>query len=95
MLQKKNLTAAGWPALTLWLVTIAVAFLIDPISGSFSSFVSWAVSWTVTCALFELFAYLTCWALVFRRGKGARAVWINYIVWILIANIGPLNDFLS
>ena len=47
------------------------------------------------CLIFEVLAYITCWALVLRKGKGERAVWINYILWIVFANLGTIANLLE
>lgn len=38
--------------------------------------------------IYEVFAYLTCWALVLRKGKSNIHVWINYAVWAFISLVG-------
>lgn len=38
--------------------------------------------------IYEVFAYMTCWALVLRKEKSNTHVWINYAVWAFISLCG-------
>ncbi len=41
--------------------------------------------------VFQVFAYITCWAFVLRKNKSDKHIWINYAAWALFASIGALN----
>lgn len=49
----------------------------------------------VAVVIFEFFALLTCYGFVIIKGKDQRHVWANYIIWILIANIGNIVSALK
>lgn len=101
MLKKRNLKTASMPTMFLFVTTFLIQNLIDYFSlpASYEPTVLWFIlnmaGWIVTCIILSVFAYMTCWALVFRRNKSERHMWINYIVWWLIMNLGTVADFLN
>lgn len=94
MINKRNISEVMWPALALFVVTMLIQSLIEYYSAAYLNTFIFA-SLAIGCLFSEIFAYITCWAFVFRKSKSHRAVWINYIVWILIMNIGTVYDFLA
>ena len=81
-------TGVAIPALTLFVITFVVNFLSA--GASFH-----VISAIVMCAITEALAYLSCWALVLRKNKGQQAVWVNYIVWIVLMNLGSVVSLLG
>lgn len=94
MINKRNLSDAAWPALSLFVVSLVIQVLIEYITAFYIDTYSIA-SIAIGCLFAQIFAYITCWCFVFRKNKGYRSVWINYIVWILIMNLGRVVDFLG
>lgn len=41
----------------------------------------------------EIFAFLTCYPFVIARGKTQGHVWANYIIWMLLLNLGSLVQY--
>lgn len=85
MLNKNYLSAVKYPALVQFVVSFIVLCLNDPVIIPI-----FIVSHLISCALGQLFSYGCCWAFVLRKGKGQYHVWINYIVWILLLNLGTV-----
>ena len=42
--------------------------------------------------LSQVFPFITCWAFVIRNNKSDKHIWINYIIWTILASISPLMD---
>ena len=79
------------PAFVLFFITFVVGNLM-----TYAPFSAGAIiSSCVTCLITEVFAYVSWWALVFRKNKGMRATWINYIVWIVLLNLGNVATLLG
>lgn len=77
------------------MVLVIISFIVSNLQKPFV-FSVYEVSAFCGSALFELgLAYATCWALVLRKNKGVNAVWINYIVWILLLNTGSIARLLG
>ena len=94
MLNKRNLSSVGWPALALFIVTLLIQGLIVYYTH-FSFYIFDAISLCIAGVICEVFAYMTCWSLVIRKKKDDNWIWINYIVWMLIMNLGSVADFLG
>ena len=92
----KKSSAVLWPAMTLFVVSFLVLAIHDPLAYFNAGFLAvWLGSHLFSCLLGQVFAYITCWAFVLRRDKGYRQIWTNYIVWILILNLGTVASMLS
>lgn len=89
---RKSFSTVSYPALILLIISTIVQCFYMPIV---SPIVAWILSLLISLALGQAFSYITCWALVLRKGKNRRYVWINYIVWILILNIGVVTEILE
>ena len=80
----------------LFLVSIVVNALYSPPEiSSALDIVNWLISFGVSQLLFQIFAYITCLFLVIKKAKGENAIWINYIVWIFIANFGFVSELVG
>ena len=83
-----------WPAIALLFAVVIIGCARDYIAYHLLDVYTLS-SWVVAALIYELFAYITCWALVLNKGKSDRAVWLNYIVWTLIAVIGNVSYILG
>lgn len=90
MLNKINLKSVLSQSIFLFLITFLIGNMKDYLSFGISPY--FVLSNIVTCIIVEVFAYITCWALVIKRGKSSNAIWINYIVWAIIMNAGNLSS---
>ena len=92
MFKQDRLNRVKWPTFVMAIVIIALGVMVEP-PFSLMSFVYTAGSYLVTSIIMAVFAYMTCVIFVFRKNRSQRAVWINYIVWMLIicnSNIAAL-----
>lgn len=74
------------PAIVLAAVTVLTRLIIGI---QFASFYDIGVI-LIAVVIVEFFALLTCYPLVIARGKSQRYVWANYIIWMILLNLGPL-----
>lgn len=49
----------------------------------------------VSDIIVQIIAYLTCYFFVIKRNKGQKGIWINYIIWILVFNIGIVSEMIN
>lgn len=93
MINKRNLSDIALPALSLFIVSLVIQVLIEYFTTFYiNTYVIASIA--IGCLFTQIFAYITCWFFVFRKNKSYKAVWINYIVWILIMNLGSVSEFL-
>lgn len=96
MINKKNLLSVAWPACVLFLVSLTVSFIQSPPDVSTWYFLLASLIGALTSnILWQIFAYLSCWTLVLRKGKPQNYVWVNYIVWTVIANYVNVMNILG
>ena len=81
------------------LACVLVTFLCSLISGEFAAFgqsteLSIVIVGThiLTQLIFQVLALFTCWLFVLRPNRADIHVWINYLVWMLIMNLGKLYN---
>lgn len=80
------------PASILLVIHTIVQCLYEiHISQTFVSFGALIVSNLIA----QIIAYLTCYFFVIKRNKGQKGVWINYIIWILVFNIGIVSEMIN
>lgn len=84
MFRKDSLQIAVIPSAILFIIT----FVLNLLLGS----IGW-LSNVFACIFIELFAYITCWVFVISKNKSGTLLWVNYIVWILIANLGQVVNY--
>ena len=92
MFKQERLIRVKWPTFVMVISIIALGVMVEP-PFNLMSFVYIAGSYLVTSIITAVFAYMTCVFFVFRKNRSQRAVWINYIVWMLImcnSNIAAL-----
>ena len=53
--------------------------------------ISDVISAAITTLLFEVMAYITCWAFVLRKDKADNHIWINYLIWTALISITPIQ----
>lgn len=95
MFSKQNLSSVKLPALTFLLITVLVMCIQNPPTVYPLFFlVGTLIYLLIPNLLWQFFAYLSCWAFVLRRGKPQNYVWINYFIWIVIANLGAISEIL-
>ena len=93
---KKNLSSVAWPSLVFLLITLLVQYIdYQPMLASLFDIGGWLISSLVACIIWQVLAYISCWAFVLRNGKPQNYVWINYIVWTILANLGNISTMLN
>ena len=84
-MKNTKISNATWPATLLFVIT----FIVQMVEGTN------VISSLVVCMITEAFAYLTCNYAVIKKGKGIRAIWINYLLWLFFMNIGVVAGWLG
>ncbi len=84
------------PALIFFVINTMVQYYNERSYNMFDfDFIGFCISMFSFNLISQVFAYLTCLFCVIKRNKGQNGVWINYIVWILILNIGVVANLLE
>ena len=84
MFSKDALRIAAIPAAFLFIITFVLNLLLGSIGVLSSVF---------ACIFYEIFAYITCWVFVLAKNRSDTALWANYIIWLLIANLGQVVSY--
>lgn len=78
-----------WPAIVLFVLIVGVNLIVvfPHLTSSMTAamLINAVGPYFFAAIVYEVFAYLTCWALVLRKGKTNAHVWINYAVWAFIS----------
>lgn len=90
MFKKDYFRRIGIPATILFVSLVFIHCYSNPSFHSMPSFIFG--SSCVSALIIEIFAYITCWGFVLRRGKTDGHIWINYIVWFLIMTLGTFHE---
>lgn len=83
------------PAICFSLVNIIVLYINERPDFEFFSLFEFAVECLVYNAIAQAFAYLTCLYCVLKRNKGQIGVWINYVVWTILLNLGSISEIIT
>lgn len=83
------------PAFVFFVVSLCVMFMQNPPAIAPLEILGFLASCLVYNGIAQILAYLTCRYLVIEKGKGNREIWVNYIVWTLIMNLGTVAVMLN
>ena len=84
MFKREVLAQVAIPAVVLFIANFAVAVICGTYTDVFSQIIAGLIA--------EFFALITCYYLVIRKNKASSHIWANYIIWILIFNLGILAE---
>ena len=90
MFKKEYFRRIAIPAIILFVSLVSFHCYSNPSFRTTPSFV--LGSNCVSAFIAEIFAYITCWGFVLRRGKSDGHIWINYIIWFLILTLGTFHE---
>lgn len=79
------------PAIVFYIINTFVYLLQQPDAPLFGFLISSSVYNLISQGL----AYLTCYFIVIKRNKGQKGVWINYIIWTVVMNLGVVSEMLN
>lgn len=82
MFKKETLRQIRLPALFMFAATVLCALSFGYADGIGIVFLF----------IQQLFALITCYAFVIVRNRGRVHVWVNYIFWFLMLNIGSIAE---
>ena len=83
-----------WPTFVMFLVVFTTGCLKDyAIYDSINIY--FMFGWIIAALIYELFAYMTCWVFVLRKGRSNDMVWLNYTIWFLIPALSNISNIIG
>ena len=83
------------PAIVFFVINTIVQYLQQVQNFDFVPLFGFLIQVITYNLIAQTLAYLTCRFLVIKRNKGQKGVWINYIIWILVMNLGVVSEMIN
>ena len=83
------------PAIVFFVINTIVQYLQQVQNFDFVPLFGFLIQVITYNLIAQTLAYLTCRFLVIKRSEGQKGVWINYIIWILVMNLGVVSEIIN
>ena len=84
-----------FPAIVFFVINTIVQYLQQVQNQSFVPLFGFLIEVIIYNLITQTLAYLTCRFFVIKRNKGQKSIWINYIIWIFVMNLGVVSEMIS
>ncbi len=84
-----------FPAIVFFVINVIVQYLQEMQSYGYVMIFSFLIQMITYNLITQSLAYLTCRFFVIKKSKGQNGVWINYIIWIIVMNLGIIVEMIN